>query len=102
MVSFTKYICLRCETKIFGTAYELCMRVLQLHKSSRLALNDVSLRAFETMIINGANMQDSLLLKLRLCLNCLKEVQIKGAVSYYTHMLLRITNLKALGQRFQV
>ena len=26
----------------------------------------------------------------------------KGAVSYYTHMLLRITNLKALGQRFQV
>ena len=27
---------------------------------------------------------------------------IKGAVSYYTHMLLRITNLKALGQRFQV
>ena len=27
---------------------------------------------------------------------------LKGAVSYYTHMLLRITNLKALGQRFQV
>ena len=27
---------------------------------------------------------------------------IKGAVSYFTHMLLRITNLKALGQRFQV
>ena len=29
-------------------------------------------------------------------------VNLKGAVSYYTHMLLRITNLKALGQRFQV
>ena len=27
---------------------------------------------------------------------------LKGAVSSYTHMLLRITNLKALGQRFQV
>ena len=27
---------------------------------------------------------------------------LKGAVSYFTHMLLRITNLKALGQRFQV
>ena len=27
---------------------------------------------------------------------------IKGAVSYFTHMLLRIINLKALGQRFQV
>ena len=27
---------------------------------------------------------------------------LKGAVSCYTHMLLRITNLKALGQRFQV
>ena len=26
----------------------------------------------------------------------------KEAVSYFTHMLLRITNLKALGQRFQV
>ena len=26
----------------------------------------------------------------------------KGAVSYFTPMLLRITNLKALGQRFQV
>ena len=28
--------------------------------------------------------------------------QFKGAVSYFTHMLLRITNLKALGQHFQV
>ena len=27
---------------------------------------------------------------------------LKGAVSYFTHMLLRIINLKALGQRFQV
>ena len=30
-----------------------------------------------------------------------KRTKIKG-VSYFTHMLLRITNLKALGQRFQV
>ena len=28
--------------------------------------------------------------------------EFKGSVSYFTHMLLRITNLKALGQRFQV
>ena len=27
---------------------------------------------------------------------------IKGAVSYFTHMLLRITNLKALGQRSEL
>ena len=27
---------------------------------------------------------------------------LKGAVSSFTHMLLRIINLKALGQRFQV
>ena len=27
--------------------------------------------------------------------------KVKGAVSYFTHMLLHITNLKALGQRFQ-
>ena len=31
----------------------------------------------------------------------LEERLVKGAVSYFTHMLLRITNLKALGQRFQ-
>ena len=34
-------------------------------------------------------------------LHC-KLRSLKGAVSYFTHMLLRITNLKALGQRFQV
>ena len=28
--------------------------------------------------------------------------RLKEAVSYFTHMLLRITNLNALGQRFQV
>ena len=28
--------------------------------------------------------------------------EVKGAVSYFTHMLLHIINLKALGQRFQV
>ena len=30
------------------------------------------------------------------------RTRLKEAVSYFTHMLLRITNLKALGQRFQV
>ena len=29
------------------------------------------------------------------------ECVIKGAVSYFTHMLLRITNLKALGNVFK-
>ena len=32
----------------------------------------------------------------------LDNLNFKGAVSYFTHMLLRTTNLKALGQRFQV
>ena len=32
----------------------------------------------------------------------LEKHNLKGAVSYFTHMLLRIINLKALGQRFQV
>ena len=40
---------------------------------------------------------DSLILAFALTI-----ILVKGAVSYYTHMLLRITNLKALGQRFQV
>ena len=30
------------------------------------------------------------------------QFPLKGAVSYFTHMLLGITNLKVLGQRFQV
>ena len=34
--------------------------------------------------------------------NAKQDLEVKGAVSYFTHMLLRITNLKALGQRFQV
>ena len=32
----------------------------------------------------------------------LLKSNFKGAVSYFTHKLLRITNWKALGQRFQV
>ena len=31
-----------------------------------------------------------------------KNTLIKEAVSYFTHMLLRMINLKALGQRSQV
>ena len=38
------------------------------------------------------------------CSNYIKFLtrEIRGAVSYFTHMLLRIINLKALGQHFQV
>ena len=41
-------------------------------------------------------MQDSLLLKLRLCLNCLEEVQIKSEITTLdtlTHIVSRITVL---------
>ena len=31
-----------------------------------------------------------------------RQKALKGAVSYFTHMLRRITNVKAFGQRFQV
>ena len=37
-------------------------------------------------------------------LNCFVKsmLKFKGAVSYFTHKVLLIANLKALGQRFQV
>ena len=61
-------------------------------------LKTEGMRQLEERAIAGKILQS--VSNTKLCINW--RLFLKGAVSYFTHMLLRITNLKALGQCFQV